>query len=114
MKTKLKLYRVTLAWARNDAEQGDFCEMVWAKDDDAAVKELAGRMADSQDLTGRARKEAIDQWIADAGYAADDVSLSIKHDVSALLAGPGGAPSKQAVHAQRVIEDLLALYAGII
>lgn len=115
MKTKKKLYCVTLDWDRGDNEQGDFCEKVWANDVDAAIKELATRMADlSEDLTRKERKVAIDNWIANAGpYAAEDVACSIKNDIHDLLAGPSGTLSKEAERAKRVIFDLLALYGGV-
>lgn len=116
MKIKLKLFRVTLPWETNDSEQGDFCENVWAKNGDAAIRELATRMADTcdTDMSRKERKDMIDNLIAGAQpYAAEDVVCNLKGDIHDLLAGPSGTLSKEEEHVKCVIFDLLNLYGGV-
>jgi hypothetical protein len=114
MTTRLKLYKVTLPWDANDPTEGDFCENVWAKDADAAIKALAGRMADETDLfAGRRRKEFIAGRIDDAShYAAVDVALTVRNDIEELLSGPGNNLGAEALRVHSVICDLLTIYEG--
>jgi hypothetical protein len=111
MKTKKKCYRVTLDWQRNDVEQGTYSDKVWAKDVATAVKIIASEMADALRLTGKGRRERIDEWITSAGaFAVDDIAIDIKNDLYDLMAGEGGVMSTDTQRAYRVILDLLALH----
>lgn len=110
MKTKLRLFRVTLPWGLGE---GDYCESVWAKDDDEAIKKVATNMADGRDHETKAeRRGFIEERIANAEpYAAEEVAVTIQDAVYNLLAGPkGGAldPKREAVRC--TIINLLHLY----
>lgn len=115
----LKLFRGTIPWARNDVEQGDFCENVWAENDQAAIAELASRMVDIEEdgllpdemRTEDERAERLQEFIDNAGpYAAEEIALNIKNDILALLAGPEGEMTEQADAAYDTICDLLDQY----
>lgn len=113
MKTKLKLYRVTLDWD-SDPSEGTFTHKVWAKDAAAALKATANEMADAQSLAGKDRRDAIAIWSnVDINYAVEDIAIEVKDSVYALLIGPTNTGlSKEAEHARRVILDLLEIYGG--
>jgi hypothetical protein len=89
-----KLYRVTLAWERNDAEQGDYCTTVWAEDDEAAIRMVAEEMAsENEDIYDdeSEKQAAIEQWIIDAPlYGAAEVSAGVIDSIKKLIAGPIG------------------------
>lgn len=88
----LKLFVVTLEWNPNNSEEGEFSEKVWATDDDAAIAELAERMADDRD-SGVYRLEDRPQFLEDiiAGarpHAVTCVADAVMDDISVLIAGP--------------------------
>lgn len=91
MKYTKKLFCVTLPWAYNDMSQGDFCELVWAKDEEAAINNLAERMSliYGVDATRKERREYANEF-ADLGstYSAEDVERSLPRLLNTLLAGP--------------------------
>lgn len=114
MKTKKKLYRVTLPWDGGD-DAGDYQDSVWAKDAETAIRYVASLMADSCAgvMTSKERKAFIKERIAEAsGYAAEDVAEGVANDIGLLLAGPSGAPlSKDAEAAKHTILHLLAVFS---
>lgn len=109
MKTAKHLFRVTLPWAYNDSEQGDYCVMVWAKDAAAAILATANMMASERTKdTPAQRKVAVNELVAGAGpYAAEDVAHVFSDALKELLAGPRGKPSKAAQTAHTEIVNIL-------
>jgi hypothetical protein len=60
MKIQKRLFRVTLWWNTSDISEGDFCELVWAKDRESAIRELARRMSlETYEMTPGERREFI-------------------------------------------------------
>lgn len=113
MKTKQRLYCVTLPWSAWEPEQGDFCETVWAKDAETAIKKLAARMVDNR-YDGRVSRAQLQrQYVDGAGpYAAEDVRIRIESDLLNLLAGPTGIMPSGAGVAYNCIKDLMKIYGG--
>ena len=113
MKTKLTLYRVTLDWDRNDAEQGDYCSNVWAVDQQAAIKAIAGEMSDGQLLKGKERRKAIAEWSTCGQGCAEDVLGMVRNHVRDLMGGPkNDGLSNMQMSAYGVIFDLLDLHGA--
>lgn len=111
MKPRLHLYCVTIPWARNDVEQGDFCENTWAVDPDAAIRAVAARMVAEDSAAGE--ESDVDHYVDLAGpYAAQHVASNLKHEIFDLLAGPKRRITKQNHRRYERIVDILTR-AGI-
>jgi hypothetical protein len=92
-----RLFRVTLDWLNDD--EGDYCTLLWADDDESAILGTAKEMAnnDETERTRKERKEFIDELVANAGpYAAEDVANGLSSVLIELLAGPRHKLSKKA------------------
>lgn len=109
-KKKLQLYRVTLPWDANDREEGDYCDTVWAKDEDAAVRSVATDMANAspEELSRKEYRAMIAEFIDGGGnYPVDPVYINVAIDIDRLLAGPSGQMSPEAQKAKDTIIFLL-------
>jgi hypothetical protein len=110
----LQLYRVTLDWATDDDEQGDYCILVWATDDADAIRAVAVEMADSGEIVFDSKAERaafIAERIDDAGvYAAERVADGLASTIHDLLAGPLRQMSAAAQADYDTILRLLARY----
>lgn len=89
---KLNLYNVTLDWNPADAEEGDYCESVWAEDADKAIVLIAEEMAYSGEKefdTDAERQAFIDEVVGGAGpQAAVLVARNLPREIERQLAGP--------------------------
>lgn len=91
MKTPKKLFRVTIGWNPSDASEGDFSELVWAKDEESAKYELARRMSFEcvRELTPKERRMDVEDIAYGAGpYCVEDVVAQLPSLLTTLLAGP--------------------------
>jgi hypothetical protein len=84
----VRLFCVTLEWP--GADEGNFCESVWATDGDEAIRLVATAMADGEEwCTDEERDEWISDVVGEAGaYAAEDVGVRVLSDLRELLQGP--------------------------
>lgn len=110
MKTKKKLFKVTLDWNDDAEDFSTYTGTRWAKDQAAAIRSVAAEMANDLECDGKERREYIAGRAA--GAVVDDVACSVKSDIHDLLAGPGGTLTVEAKRAKRVIFDLLAAYGA--
>lgn len=95
----MKLYSVTLDWNPNNKEDGDYCDWIWAKDEDSAIRGIAEQMVDGdsagdEDLTTAELRGRIDSIVAGARpYAAEDISLRLGPEIERFMQGPKGKQS---------------------
>lgn len=115
-KSALKLYLVTLDWNGNNDEEGDYCDKVWAKNADQAIKKLATDMAwhdDSGCETAKERKQFIADTVASAGpYAASLVASTVLSNCQDLMAGPKNEMSAVAAADFATIAAILKKYGA--
>jgi hypothetical protein len=110
----LKLFIVTLAWNPLDSGEGDYCDTVWAVDEDDAVKQLAEEMAQHEDSgaeTAADREKFIANAIENASnYAALCVASQIASHLRELMAGPGRVLGEEALADLASIKGVMAKY----
>jgi hypothetical protein len=109
MKIQKRLFRVTLWWNTSDISEGDFCELVWAKDRESAIRELARRMSlETYEMTPGERREFIQDLVDGAGpYCAEDVGAQLPSELNTLLAGPSLVLTSKRTQALREIFQIL-------
>lgn len=110
----LRLFCVILDWNPDNAEEGDYSDSVWAKDEDEAIALIAEEMADSGEEefdTEAKRQEFIDGIIAGAGlYAATLVANDLPRSIEMLLAGPSSEMTPRAKKDYAKVMGILAKY----
>ncbi len=110
----LKLFVVTLAWNPLDSGEGDYCDTVWAVDEDDAVKQLAEEMAQHQD-SGTETEADRAKFVANAidnasNYAALCVASQTASHLRDLMAGPGRVLGEEALADLASIRNVMAKY----
>lgn len=113
---ELKLFVVMSPWHARDYELGTFEEKVWATDEEDARRELAMRMAESED-SGCQTSEEEAQWVeehlesCESLMVVSEVAISIAEDVRELIAGPEAEMEAAAKADYEAIMATLAKYS---
>lgn len=114
----LKLFVVTLAWNPRDSGEGDYCDTIWAENDDQAVQLLAEEMANhpnSGTETAKDRARFVANAIEQASnHAALCVASQTASHLRDLFAGPGRVLGEEAIADLATIRSVLAKYGVIV
>lgn len=112
----LRLFSVTLFWGAPDSDEGDYTTWVWATDHDAAIRQVAEEMADSNEKSfdsDAGRAEYVEEVIQNAGAcAAIQVTDRIRPEIELLMKGPNDQWSPRALRDFDQIKKILARHGG--
>lgn len=113
----LKLFIVTLHWAVDDHEEGDYCNSVWARNHDEAVRLIAEEMSQLSDSgcnNDKEREEFVAESVANASqYAATCVAEQVGIHLQELMSGPQRSMSTEADHDLATIMQILSKYGVV-
>jgi hypothetical protein len=110
---KLTLYSVTLPWNRNDPDEGDYCDSVWAGGRMEAVRLIAEQMADTKDESFNSdedRQEFIENLV-NYGGECWRVEDRILNDIRNLLGGPTGTLTQNAENDLEKVAQIMAAHS---